>query len=64
MLLFDGSPKVAFVAFLLRGVMALFGHIDADQQLLPRSPNLMLHLTKDVEPGIIVLYHRDLLVQG
>ena len=44
------------------GMMALFGDIDTYHQMLRRSANLMLELTELLEPAIIILYHRDLLV--
>jgi hypothetical protein len=57
------SEKAPSVCGTEEDVMAVLGHIDADQEILLRSPNLTLHLTKELEPAIIVLFHRDLLVR-
>jgi hypothetical protein len=45
------------------GVVAFFGDVDTDHQVLSRSANLLFQLTEFLESGIIVSFHRDLLVK-
>jgi hypothetical protein len=46
------------------GIMMVFRDINADQEILFRSSNLTLHLTKHLEPAIIVPIHGNLLVEN
>ncbi len=44
-----------------KGVVALFGDVHAYHQMLHRSTDLTLQLTKLLQSAIIVLVHRNLL---
>ena len=47
-----------------KGVMAVFGNVDAHHEMPRRSAYLALQLTKPRKPAIIVCVHGNLLVKG